>query len=154
MIKRIITFFLAALMLACGVVTFAACSSTAEGQEEQNVIKGQNKVPEKGEFYTLQEAYDCGLLTQDDLKVISERRFLVSELDEEIAYQIRMAIVSKKKNTNLEEVFITVYLGTFGDYIVFQYNDGKQYPQVLLKETIGGVEIYHGYPAPLVWVKL
>ncbi|MBP5372757.1 MAG: hypothetical protein J6Y44_01040, partial [Clostridia bacterium] len=58
MIKRVFTILIAALILACGVITFSACTSTAKGQEDHM-------------FYSLKKAYDDGLLTQEDIMCVS-----------------------------------------------------------------------------------
>ena len=145
-------------MLACGVITFSACSSTAEGQ---------TKMPEKGEFCTLQEAYDCGLLTQDDLLSIAYYT-QGTRLNEELMGESfspkpknpetlsettkEEIIIALKEKTEQNYIVIHKYLGTYNNCIVIYYEDGLQYPAVAPTEYfshVGGVTFSRWSPSAL-----
>ena len=120
-----------------------------------------------GEFYTLQEAYDNGLLTKENLEEIayyvnnslSYPEALDGKIEKKIkndmAYEIRHAEKAAVKNAKPDGVRVFWYYGEYSDcYIVRLINDywllpaGESYNWI----NIDGVEIHLVNNPPLyVW---
>ena len=116
-----------------------------------------------GNFYTLQEAYDGGMLTVEDLQVIAEYLEKNVSAPEEINPGIIKKIkevaarnLREKENyedAKAEDFTITKYYGTYNGCVAFKIeNIHFLHPAVCVDETIAGVEFH--YPTPvkiIVW---
>ena len=116
-----------------------------------------------GEFYTLQKAYDEGLLTVADLQTItthrtdgtSARGILRAEIVSEIK---ELAAINARKNEKIEaakaeDFQIEKYYGTYNGSIVIMLNHPYyDYPAVILdvNETIAGVVFHYSDPSRII----
>lgn len=138
-----------------------------EGQIEQ--LEKELAEQSSGTLYTLQEAYDNGWLSQEDLMCIAYYSNGGRELNEEIMSEdyapapktpeelssltelkIKYAAVKAcedkydKTNVKSENFIITHYYGTYGDCIaVSTRNIYSYYPGVVFEESIGDVNFWH-----------
>ena len=83
-----------------------------------------------GEFYTLQEAYDNGLLTKENLEEIAcyvnDQLKYPEELDSKVekkikndmAYEIRHAEIKPIENAKPEGIYVVAYYGNYSGYYV------------------------------------
>ena len=149
MTKKIICFGLLLAML----LSFAACAGNVDGEEA---------VPQKkGDFYTLQEAYDQGLLTVDDLKNIAyyqngespDENFVPTAknpetlsaetenaIKESRAYDYRNDTVSPQKDAKPNDFQVVKYLGTYNNYsAVMIVGSCDMYTQAVWEEIIEDV---------------
>ena len=154
MTKKIICF---ALLLAM-FFSFAACAPQ-----------------KKGDFYTLQEAYDQGLLTMDDLKNIAyyqngespDENFVPAPknpetlstetenaIKESRAYYYRNMEIGAIEYAKASGYRITKYYGTYSNMIaVLIVSDYQTYTDVERIYTIEGVTFYYGNNNPILVFK-
>ena len=118
-----------------------------------------------GNFYTLQEAYDGGMLTVEDLQIIAESLAKGTSVPEPLSPDIENAIKEaaarnlreeepdRFPDAKAEDFTITKYYGTYNGCVAFNIEDiYTSYPAVEVSETIAGVEFH--YPTPvkiIVW---
>ena len=136
--KKLLAMLLAALLLGVGALGIAGCGPKTYGT-----------------FYTLQEAYDNGYLTREDLLNIAyhngdrERNESalqnfeptpIGELSEEISLKIRESLakhfrdIERAPEATANDFTIVIYLGCYNGYYAFRYSDAfTGYP-----ENIGG----------------
>lgn len=155
---RLIFIVMVCVFIVCSMGTLAAC------------------MPKKyGEFYSLQEAYDNGLLTKDDLKSIAyyhsgylEEGFIPTplypeKLSESTENKIKQTWAYEKnceasnseivKYTSLNSLSVR-YNGTYNGAIavVIVDNDNKHSLDVLYDEVIDGVKfVIHDYNDIKIW---
>lgn len=146
MIKKLICFFVLLTIL----FSFTACA------------------PQKrGEFYTLQEAYDQGLLTVDDLKNIAyhlngespDESFVPTPknpqtlsaatekaIKETKAYDYRNDTISPKKDVKPNGFRIVKYLGTYNNSLAIMI-ESNYYVHTCAEwiDTVEGVSFNYGY---------
>ena len=117
-------------------------------------------------FYTLQEAYDGGMLTVEDLQIIAEYLEKGTSVPEPLSPDIENAIKEvaardmrekepdRFSDAKAEDFTITKYYGTYNGCVAFKIEDIYfSHPAVCVDETIAGVEFH--YPTPvkiIVWV--
>ncbi len=144
MVKKLMSIGAAAVMGAC---LFCGCG---------------DDVP-AGEFYSLQEAYDNGWLTREDLLSVAYYQNH-SWGEEQVEYPQKLdldtekdliEVYAKKKNMNTEDVRIFSYYGTYnGSYVIdIGHRDGIV-TGVVWTETVGGVEINYCSGARLFVLRL
>ena len=132
-----------------------------------------------GTFYTLQEAYDNGYLTREDLLNIAyyngdqERNESalqnfeptpIGELSEEISLKIRKYVAERYRNNGYnpdvtaEHVSITNYLGCYNGYYVIRYLDNltdrpavDRDPEAYVQEVAGIKFSYWNTSLILAW---
>ena len=115
-----------------------------------------------GNFYTLQEAYDGGLLTVEDLQVIAEyheKGVSVPEpLDPNIENTIKeVAAREMREKENIEDAtadgfWIDRYYGTYNGSVAFMIIGYIAYPAVELDENeiIAGVRFHYTDPNRII----
>lgn len=126
-------------VMAFTMMTMVACKPEKEDEPE-----------ERGTFYSLQEAYDQGLITQDDLESIANyyKSENQEELDEEIAnaiketraYCLRTLSSSSIKNAKADDVTILGYYGTYNNCFAVKIDDDfAVYTTALREVTLAGI---------------
>ncbi|MCM1438612.1 MAG: hypothetical protein NC131_05305 [Roseburia sp.] len=159
-VKRIINIFAVAICALSLMCVFAACNKDSSDSE--------NIKPVTGQFYTLQEAYDNGYITQTDLENIAyyhngEKSYPES-LDENIANSIKSDWAKKLSddetdsadNTVEISVVIRGYYGTYGNCVaVIVERKGTVYVDVYrpIVVQIGNVTFKYNlnHPQIIVW---
>ena len=140
---------LLSLMIIMCLLTFGGCDNHDETK--------------LGNFYTLQEAYDGGMLTVEDLQVIAEYHEKGVSVPEPLSPDIENAIKEvaarnlrekeSYEDAKAEDFTITKYYGTYNGCVAFKIEDIYfSHPAVCVDETIAGVEFH--YPTPvkiIVW---
>ena len=115
-----------------------------------------------GSFYTLQEAYDNGMISAQDLKIIAD--YLNSgscpqdKLCDDILNSIRKTAVQNMRNASASsnsnvraEDFEVIYYGTYnGNIAVMIKNVNIQYPAVVEEIVIEVAGISFNYNIPIV----
>ena len=131
--KKLLAMLLATMLLGAGAIGLVGCGS------------------KYGTLYTLQEAYDNGYLTREDLLNIAyyngdqERNESalqnfeptpIGELSEEISLKIREYVAERYRNdgsepaATAENIFIKNYLGCYNGYYAVRFTDNLfQYPE-------------------------
>lgn len=116
---------------------------------------------QRGTFYTLQEAFDQGMLTQDDLRSIAyyqnggsededfEPKLKTPEslsektekaIKETRAYDLRNQDTKPIKEAKAKDITILKYYGTYNNCIALMMNDiYHDYPTALREVTVEGV---------------
>jgi hypothetical protein len=130
-----------------GVVALTACTS-----EEDEIVA-------KGTFYSLQEAYDEGLLTVENLQSIADYHnndiSYPEDLDDFVSESIKKAWAEliRTDETNpipeaTAEEFVLTYYGTYNNCIVVILDYGIHIDQVIppVTVTVGGVSFYYAQP--------
>ena len=146
---------LLSLIIIICLLTFGGCDNHNEETDKTKL----------GNFYTLQEAYDGGMLTVEDLQVIAEYLENGMSVPEPLSPDIENAIkelaarnLREKEpdrfpDAKAEDFTITKYYGTYNGYVAFTIEDiYTSYAAVCVDETIAGVEFH--YPTPIkiiVW---
>jgi hypothetical protein len=124
-----------------------------------------DEVEKKGDFYTLQEAYDQGLLTKDALESIAyyqnggsdDENFVPipknpEELSEETenaiketrVYDIRNDSQEPIKKAKTDDVSITQYYGTYNTCVAVMLDEAYYaYDAALWDVTIGGIPFHY-----------
>ena len=118
-----------------------------------------------GNFYTLQEAYDGGMLTVEDLQVIAEyleknvsapeeiNPGILKKIKEVAARNLREKEPDRFPDAKAEDFTITKYYGTYNGCVAFKIEDIYfSHFAVCVDEAIAGVEFH--YPTPvkiIVW---
>lgn len=118
-----------------------------------------------GNFYTLQEAYDEGMLTVEDLQVIAEyleknvsapeeiNPGILKKIKEVAARNLREKEPNRFPDAKAEDFTITKYYGTYNGCVAFKIeNIYFSHFAVCVDEAIAGVEFH--YPTPvkiIVW---
>ena len=160
--KKLLAMLLATLLLGVGALGLAGCGPKTYGT-----------------FYTLQEAYDNGYLTREDLLNIAyhngdrERNESalqnfeptpIGELSEEISLKIREYVAESYRNkgynpdVTAEHVSITNYLGCYNGYYVFRYLDNltdrpavDRDPEAYVQEVAGIKFCYYKTSMIFLW---
>ena len=125
--KKLLAMLLAALLLGVGALGIAGCGPKTYGT-----------------FYTLQEAYDNGYLTREDLLNIAYHNgdrecnesalqnfepTPIGELSEEISLKIRKSMAERYRDNGTfpeataENIFIKNYLGCYNGYYAVRFTD-------------------------------
>lgn len=146
--------------LICLGVALVMCLGLLFGCKTTN---GEEKPT--GKFYTLQEAYDQGLLTAQDLQGIANYHANgtspTGELSTEIANTIKKLAAKNMRESELTPVedakaadfSIIRYYGTYNDSVAIMVNDPyHDYPAVELdiNETIAGVLFHYTNPNRII----
>ena len=117
-----------------------------------------------GVFYTMEEAYEAGYLTREDLTNIAyyhnEWVPYPETLDNSIAEAIKKTQAEDLRKdvpeAKAEDIQIIKYYGEYnGNYAVMVDNPYGEYPAVIVDEweTVGGVKFhYRGFNRIVVWV--
>lgn len=117
-----------------------------------------------GVFYTMEEAYEAGYLTREDLTNIAyyhnEWVPYPETLDNSIAEAIKKTRAEDLRKdvpeAKAEDIQIIKYYGEYnGNYAVMVDNPYGEYPAVIVDEweTVGGVKFhYRGFNRIVVWV--
>ena len=127
--KKIISFLL--ILVFC--VSFSGCEFNT------------GKVIETDPFYSLQAAYNQGLITWKDLKNISKAYDKVDSIDEQLAKKIKNEYLSCYYPNENREVEIDKYFGTYSNCVALMIDCvGDVYTCAIWEETIGGVKFRYG----------
>lgn len=155
--KKVLSMFLACIFCLCGLGMLAGCGELPTGS-----------------FYDLDEAYEMGFLTQNDLKNIAyyyhtrngdtehvDPTFTPSPknpetLDEKTQRAIKQDYLNKvidMPDGSIDHVFIYYYYGTYNGNIVIHVTDDYYCYDYLFEDVnIGGVNFYSYTAAYLqVW---
>lgn len=154
---KILAFILCALSLT---VAFVGCN---KGSNPNN----ENAEPDTGKFYTLQQAYDNGYLTQADLENIAYYHNGEKPYPENISEDTAKLIkkdwvknladdeVAPAEDITEDRVSITKYYGTYnGSVAVIVERAGAMYPAVYnpVVEEIGNVVFNYSFYGPRITV--
>jgi hypothetical protein len=144
--KKLIVIAVVATMLF-GIFGIAGCMP-----EEDEIVP-------KGTFYSLQEAYDDGLLTVENLQSIADYHnngiSYPEELDDFVSESVKMAWAESlrtnetypRPEANAEEIVITKYYGTYNNCIVIILDYGTHAEiSIPVTDTVGGVSFNYGHP--------
>lgn len=126
--KKIITL---GVMLMMVLALFTSCSQNNNG-----------KVIVDGSFYSLQSAYNQGLLTKKDLKEITKLKNNgnIEKIDEQIGNRIKQSYSNYYSQEKVEEVIIDRYLGTYNGSVAIMIGyKNNEYTSVCWEEKIAGV---------------
>lgn len=126
--KKIITL---GVMLIMVLALFTSCSQNNNG-----------KVIVEGPFYSLQSAYNQGLLTKKDLKEITKLKNNgnIEKIDEQIENRIKQSYSNYYSQEKVEEVIIDRYLGTYNGSVAIMIGyKNNEYTSVCWEEKIAGV---------------
>ena len=156
----LLTALITILLLSCAAGVLTAC----------------NEEPQKeGEFYTLQEAYDAGLLATDDLKNIayylngeeSNNDFMPSPKEPaELSVETKQAIKETRAydlwheysedDATAEDVNIIHYYGTYNGCIALMYTDKySNYDSAIWDVEIAGITFrYYSGNRICIWQPL
>lgn len=126
-----------------------------------------------GNFYSLKEAYDKGILTQNDLKNIAyylndnsdddtfipnplSPVYLSVEVEKSIkltaVYELRTRDENSKPEATIEDITILGYYGTYNDYIVVRLSDSfSDYPDVVYEIVIDDVTFIYSGASITIW---
>lgn len=116
------------------------------------------KEPQKrGEFYTLREAYEQGMITKADLESISTCRLGVDgnplsqyqkPLDKEIVYAIKETLAYEYNlggyKLGVEEFGVMCYYGTYNGLPAIKRKGPYMYMAIVWDDIIDGVEFHYG----------
>ena len=173
---------LAILTVPCFVFGLAACSGNQRENDTGNsdIEQGNDdiKSPDSyisGEFYTLQEAYDSGYLTREDLLSIAyyhnggitENEELIShdftpkqKNSEGISELIKNSIINLYKTTYLsdlkdvsnKDIIIDQYYGTYNATVALQISDQfSGIPGIVYVNTVANVNFIIKGREPIIW---
>lgn len=126
--KKIITL---GVMLMMVLALFTSCSQNNNG-----------KVIVEGSFYSLQSAYNQGLLTKKDLKEITKLKNNgnIEKIDEQIENRIKQSYSNYYSQEKVEEVIIDRYLGTYNGSVAIMIGyKNNEYTSVCWEEKIASV---------------
>lgn len=125
------------------------------------------KKPPVYPFYQLQEAYDNGFLTEEDIGQIADRNnWLTEGMDSEVEAQIKKAAADfhnareqfyygDDADSYSEDNFrIILYCGTYGDYVAFMIEGGWGYTQASWSESVAGYEFEYNNGNQIVVYKI
>lgn len=146
MSKKLIVIAVFAIMLF-GVVALLGCTP-----EEDEIVA-------KGTFYSLQEAYDDGFLTVENLHSIADYHnngiSYPEELDDFASESVKKAWVESlrtdktnpRPEATSEEIVITKYYGTYNNCIVVILDYGTHAGiSIPVTDKVGGVSFNYGHP--------
>jgi len=144
MVKKIVVLGIALLML------FSLVGLTACTNDEEELM---------GTFYSLQEAYDEGFLTIEDLQNIAfyhnddSMPVYPETLDADIAEAIKQDFVHNENCKNKGHDIEITYYGTYNDSVAVLVCCQLDYDMELYDETIEGIFFHYGSPNKIqVWV--
>lgn len=122
-------------------------------------VAGCNNEPPTGTFYTLQEAYDNGFLTKEDLQAVAgyhNKNILCSQsLDETVAKKIKESAAFKLRNQNrpidyakADDFVILSFYGCYnGSYVIRLNTPYEESPAVIVDNWVdisdSGVKIHY-----------
>lgn len=150
--KKLFGIFLAAVTVIAACVGFSGC-----------------KQKPAGTLYSLQEAYEYGFLTKEDLEQIAyynnKNEKPEKELDPKIEQKIKEALAEERTKNDwnydfygrpaqAEDFEIEKYYGEYrGCYAFRKLDKTVSYPAYPFMEwvEIGGVEFCFGYVRPQIW---
>ena len=141
---------------------------TALDEQAKEIENLKLKTATQGEFYSLQEAYDNGYLTKEDLENIAyynNNKLLTypETIDETVAALIKEDAANIRRNQDklpildakAEDFEILKYYGTYnGCYVVLLNEPYDKFFTVIIDEwvTIGGVEFHYiGHLRKSIW---
>lgn len=114
--------------------------------------------PKGGKFYTIQEAYDQGLLTLENLNLLHkyhERVQIQLELDsifEGAIKKTRLAeLINDYPNATLENINIDKYYGKYESAYAVKISVTFYIYGGIVSETIEGLEFVFNGPSTLIW---
>lgn len=154
------------LILCFGIL--CACDKNDDDTNDDN--KPNYSADAKGEFYTLQEAYDNGFMTVDDLNIVAERFYNrqplnIDDVDADAfkamqALFYNQVIDEKDSQGEYENLDFKLeyakryfdYYGEFdGSYCMRVRYPNSAYPGIMIEKFIGGVRFYYSEPFLMVW---
>ena len=159
------------LSFALLVFTILIVGCTSENCIDKIIDKNE------GEIYTLAEAYDSGLLSEDELKSIlyyycgykesldynpipKQPEFLSDVYEKKIKISYLYMLHDKfensgKKvydNSRLQEIHIEYYYGIYDNTIAIRiFDDYCGYADVLIPTEVGGIQFTYSGPEILIW---
>ena len=145
---------LLSLIIIMCLLTFGGCDNHNEETDKTKL----------GNFYTLQEAYDGGMLTVEDLQVIAEYHEKGVSVPEPLSPDVENAIKevaarNMREKENIEDAtadgfWIDRYYGTYNGSVAFMISGYIAYPAVVLDENeiVAGVRFHYTDPNRImVW---
>ena len=184
--KKIKTILIVLLLAIVSLFGFVGCESSSQSELQSKIDELQSRIEELeeqirerderikelekenvGTLYTLQEAYDNGYLTKEDLEQIAyyhnDRKSYPQTLDEAIAEKIKETAASERRRQDkylsdkakAEDFVLVKYYGNYnGSYTVMMNEPYDEYPADIrdVWEDIDGVRIhYTSYGDIVVW---
>ena len=158
--KNIFKFLIVTIALVLSLGILCACD------KEENSPKYSPDA--RGQFYTLQTAYDNGMLTLNDLNVVADilnncQELDIAEVDPDVLKAVRALYYNGLcddrypngklcyPNAKVEDVSVGFY-GVFNGSYCFRISDGhSMYPGVMVEDYIAGVRFYYSGPNIIVW---
>lgn len=154
--------------VATGKAAVDAAESTDEVDNAVVTTKAEiNKVQQKelGMFYTLQEAYDEGLLTVEDLQQIANYHAngtsptgelsteITNKIKELAAKNMRESEITPVEDAKAADFSILRYYGVYNEIVALMINDPyHEYPaeDLDINETIAGVLFHYTNPNRII----
>ena len=178
--KKISGILIALLLAVISLFGFVGCVSSSQSELQSKIEELQSRIEELeeqiqerderikeleeeniGTFYTLQEAYNNGILTKEDLKVIATTpRLELADIT------IKQAIIKdylkmflehtqSYHDATVEDIYIYKYFGDYNGAIVIQITEVfVEYPAVMMEYTVADIVIEYSGPEILVWKEL
>ena len=135
-VKKIISFILTSIFCFYGIGMISSCDNRRNESISSDV------------FYTLQETYDEGILTNIEVGVIAERHNTgeLATPTEEIATELKTAYAKEypRENFAFQDVVIKEFIGEFsGCYaVIIAYKDEDASAETWI-ETVAEIEIFY-----------
>lgn len=150
-VKRAFKYFVCAVVAVLAAIAVVGCAGDNTGTEEP-----------QGEFFTLQQAYDGGYLSREDLQNIASyhnnNKNYPENLKEEIAEAIKKDWAKKLSDSDnstevltAEDIAINEYYGTYsGSVAIIVDRKDAQYidKYAPYSKEIGEVSFSYSYPRP------
>jgi hypothetical protein len=140
----------------------ALAAVKSEVEEIKRIAIGTN-----GEFYTLQEAYDHGLLTVEDLQSIADNRYhhigrlpietlsetLQATIKETGARGLRSFGPPEAVEAKASDIKIDTYCGTYNNVVAVVIYDAftGDYTTDIISEIVEGVTFIYSGPRTIIW---
>ena len=184
--KKINTILIVLILAIVSLFGFVGCESSSQNDLQSKIDELQSRIDEleeqiqerddrikeleeenMGKFYTLQESYDNGFLTKEDLEQIaylvnnelSYPQKLESDIENAIkdaaAYEMRNRKIEPYLDASADGFTIVRYCGVYsGNYVIIMRNDYDIFPTDVPSywKEIGGVQFHFvGYDSIVVW---
>lgn len=146
MSKKLIVIAVVAIMIF-GFLVLTACTP-----EKDEIVA-------KRTFYSLQDAYDEGLLTVENLQSIADYHnngisypeelddFVSDSIKKARAESLRTDETNPKPKATAEDIVITKYYGTYNNCIVLILDYGTHAEiSIPVTDTVGGITFNFGHP--------
>ncbi|MFA5449549.1 MAG: hypothetical protein WC292_03830 [Clostridia bacterium] len=128
--------------------------------ETMSEIDGVGKEVDMKAFYTLQEAYDNGWLTVEDLEKIASYNnddslpVYPEKLSDETIEQIKRYFEHFDNCMNKEHDVQIIYYGTYNEYVAVLIHCEIAYTGILFGEIVAGVQFHYCSPESILIYKL